>query len=249
MADLRRELELLKVEFPATPELRARVEERLAAGPPPARAGVPRLRSMPRGLRVALVAMLVLLIAAGTVLAASRAVREFFGLSGATVERTTLEPPRVERQALGLGRRVSLGEARRAVEFPVVVPASLGDPDAVYVLGEEVSLAYEPRAGLREAEQLGLGLLVTQVRGGSPAIGKLAPAATRVQVARVGPYRAIWIEGAPHFFAYRGPDGAFREGSLRSAGNVLLVEREGLIVRLEGELTRRQAIAIASSLR
>jgi hypothetical protein len=251
MADLVRELSLLAVDWPATPPLRTAVEGRLAHevpdGAAPRRA--PRLRALPRGLRVALIAALVLLLAAGTVLAASRAAREFFGLQGATVERTTKAPPSLEPQTLGLGRRVSLREARRGAPFPVFLPSSLGDPDAAYVLGEEVSLAYQPRDGLPEARQLGLGLLITQVGGDAPVIGKLAPAATRVQQLRVGAFRAIWIEGAPHFFGYRDPDGSFRRGSLRAAGNVLLVERGEVLVRLEGELSRARAIAIAESLR
>jgi hypothetical protein len=259
MPDLRRELEWLAAEFPATPDLRATVVDRIAADapasaasrPPRRRASgrPPRLGGLPRPLRVALIAALVLLLAAGTVLAASRAAREFFGLRGATVERTATPPPALDRHVLALGRRVSVAEARRAAPFPLLVPAALGEPDAAHVLGEEVSLAYEPRPGLPEARQLGLGLLVTEVPGTTVVIGKLAPPTTRVQPVRVGPYRGIWIEGAPHFFGYRDSDGRFREGTLRAAGNVLLLERGDVLVRLEGELTRDRAIAIARSLR
>jgi hypothetical protein len=239
MPDLRRELELMaaEVDWPATPVLDVRVD---MAAPAP--------RRVPRGLRLALVALLVLLLATATALAASRSVREFFGLAGVTVEPTALDPPELRPQPLSLGRRASLAEARRVV--PVVVPRALGQPDDVYVGAGEVSLAYGPRPGLPRARQLGFGLLVTEVRGSidAPALGKLLPAATRVQRLRVGPHAAIWIEGAPHFFAYRGPNGEFREGSLRAAGNVLLLQRGGLLVRLEGAFGRERAVEVAASL-
>lgn len=255
MADraLERELALLaaEVEFPATPELAARVEA--AVTTVPRRRRWPR--AVPRPLRVALIAVLVLLIAVATALAASRAVRELLGLSGATVERTTLEAPALTPQPLDLGRRVPLRAARRAAPFGVVVPAALGPPDAAYVRYRgsfaEVALSYRARPGLPRAPQLDLGLLVTELRGtvDRPMLGKLVPQATRVEELRVGGHRAIWIEGAPHYVGYRDADGDLRQATLRAAGNVLLVERRGVLVRLEGALMRERAVAIARSLR
>jgi hypothetical protein len=61
--------------------------------------------------------------------------------------------------------------------------------------------------------------------------------------------RAIWLEGAPHFFFYRSPDGAIMEDQLRLAQNVLLLERGPLLVRLEGAFSRQRAVALARSLR
>ena len=60
---------------------------------------------------------------------------------------------------------------------------------------------------------------------------------------------AIWIAGAPHFFFYRAPNGEFVDTTLRIAGNVLLLERGRLLVRLEGAFGRDRAIELARSLR
>jgi hypothetical protein len=205
------------------------------------------------------VAALLLLLLAGGVYAASpevrRAVRDLLGLRGATVERTETLPPAPPARDPDLGDRVSLAEARRAVSFAVLVPGGLGEPDAAYLRpearGGEVSLAYRPRPGLPRAEALDLGLLVTQFRGDlhPDYVGKIAPEATRVERLQAGRSRAIWIEGAPHFFFYRGPDGRMLQGSLRLAQNVLLVERGRLLVRLEGGFGRERALAVAASLR
>jgi hypothetical protein len=59
---------------------------------------------------------------------------------------------------------------------------------------------------------------------------------------------AIWIERVPHFFFYRHPAGQVIETELRLAQNVLLVERVDVLVRLEGTMSREQAIRIARSL-
>ena len=237
MPDLRRELELLAadVEFPATPYFGRVVAEPGAARRRPRRFVVGR---------PVLVALLLLLLAAATVFAAVPSVRhavlELFDLQGATVERRAVLPPPVA-PGPRLGRRVTLAEASRAVSFPVLVPARLRAPDAVYVHGPEVLLSYarEPR------------LLLSEFRGDLDPdyTGKIAAMSTRVERLRVGGWRAVWIAGAPHDFFYRDANGRQRFDTLRLAGNVLLVERGRLLVRLEGAFGMREAVTVAASLR
>lgn len=251
MSDLRRELELLvaEVEFPPTPPLASATRARLSR-----ERRRPLLVSAPRRRAFALAALVVLLMA-GTVFAAVPGVRhavlELFHLRGATVKRVTTLP-RAPLHDLELGRRTSLGQARAAVPFRVVVPARYGAPDAAYLHGAgEVSLAYAARGGLPRGELLPLGLLVSEFRGSRDPdyVGKIAGAATAVRRLTVGGRRAVWIAGAPHYFFYRAPDGAQRYETLRLAGNVLLLERDGVLVRLEGSFGLREARAIAASLR
>jgi len=64
-----------------------------------------------------------------------------------------------------------------------------------------------------------------------------------------GELSLAWIEGAPHLFFYRDPQGLPRDHSLRLAANVLLVERGRLLVRLEGGFDREKAVELARSLR
>jgi hypothetical protein len=61
--------------------------------------------------------------------------------------------------------------------------------------------------------------------------------------------RGFWLEGAPHQFFYRDPDGSVRPDTLRLAGNTLLWEQGGVTLRLEADLTRDQALRLASTFR
>ena len=214
----------------------------------------------PAGLRRALaLALVALLVLAGGVLAAVPSVRdavlEFFGLQGATVERREQLPAAPEPRPLQLGERMTLDDASQALGFTPLVPADPGRPDSVFVRrdipGGELSLAYRPRPGLPEAASTGLGLLVSEFRGDlvPEYVGKLAPEATRIERLRLGGERAIWIEGTPHFFFYRRPDGLSSERTLRLAANVLLLERGDTLVRLEGGVGLERALEIARSLR
>jgi hypothetical protein len=267
MPDLERTLTRLgrELEYPPTPDLATAVAGRLRAGEaaPPAeeRPHVRRRLVLPRGgLRRALVlALVATLLLAGTVVAAVPSVRdavlEFFGLQGATVERTaTLPAPPAERP-LDLGRRSSLAAAADRLAFVPLVPADPGEPDAVYTSGAarggELALAYRPGPGLPRASTTRLGLLVTEFRGDfhPDFVGKLAGPGTRVERLRVDGRPAIWIEGAQHFFFYRDEHGNIVERGLRLAENVLLVEHGSVLVRLEGAFDRRRAIAVARSLR
>jgi len=248
-----------ELDYPPTPDLATAVRSRLrGVEPEPAKPTRPRL--VPAlGLRRALVlALVALLLLAGTVFAASPGVRdavlEFFGLQGATVERVETLPTPPAGQRLDLGRRTTLEQAPDRLAFEPLVPTELGDPDSVYVReppsGGELSLAYRPRPGLPRARTTPYGLLVSEFRGDihPDLVGKLAGPGTRIERLRIDGRPAIWIEGAPHFFFYRDPDGNVVEGELRLAQNVLLLERGRLLVRFEGAFGRERAIAIARSL-
>jgi hypothetical protein len=240
-----------ELDWPATPDLASSVAPRLRASPP--RRSFVRPTGFRRSLAIAVVGLLVL---AGGVVAAVPSVRdsvlEFFGLQGATIERREVLPPIPDLRPLVLGDRTTLDSARDSLEFEPLVPGAAGRPDAVYVNGRRaISLAYRPRAGMPESRGTGLGLLVTEFRGDVPPeyIGKIAQEATVIEQLRVDGERGIWMEGAPHVFFYRRPDGTFADESLRIAGNVLLLERGRLLIRLEGAFGRARALELARSLR
>jgi hypothetical protein len=250
MPELERMLATLgdELDWPPTPDLAPGVMERLAE---PA----PRRRRLPLARRTLALAFAALLLLAGAAYAAfpgvRDAVRDVFGLQGATVERRDRLPAgRPPIQPLRLGARTTLTEAR--VGFTPLVPDALGEPDGVFVRstvpGGELSLTYAPRPGLPRARATRLGLLVTEFRGDlSPDyLRKVVGPAT--EVSRLG-QRGLWIEGAPHYFFYRAPDGSYPESNLRIAQNVLLLERGRLLIRLEGAFDRERAIEIAHSLR
>lgn len=64
------------------------------------------------------------------------------------------------------------------------------------------------------------------------------------------PRAGYWIDGEPHlFFSYRDERGQLRQDRSRLAGNVLLWERGDLTLRIEGNLTKVEALRIAESVR
>jgi hypothetical protein len=235
------------VAFPETPELAAAVAGRLAEPAP--RRSVPRRRT----LAVVLVALAVGVGAAMAVPAARTAILDFFGLRGATVTlvETLPEVSAPSVTALELGRPVRLGE----VSWPVVlVPADPGPPAAVYlsdaVPGGRLTLVWKPGPGLPRSQETDVGLLVTELRGEIPRpyVQKFVQGGTLVRRLRPGGKRAIWLEGGPHVVVFQSEEGSFVEDVSRLAGNTLLVEQDGLLVRIEGEIGLERALEIARSL-
>ena len=153
----------------------------------------------------------------------------------------------------GLGARLDLEAARSIASFPFLVPAELGQPDEVYISsaipGGEVTLLYGPRAGYPESG-FRVGLLVSQTPGQAlvEVYEKGVAPGTTVRSVSVAGQPGTWISGAPHSFSYRSPSGESRVERARLASNVLLFERQGLIVRIEGAISLEKALQVASSL-
>ncbi len=254
MTELERRLTQLgqELDWPPAPDLASGLRERLAR-PVPARRRPAVFR---RSLAIALAALLVL---AGGVVAAVPAARdavlEFFGHQGATVERRERLAREPAPRPPDVGEPTTLENARDSLGFEPLVPDVGVSPEGVFVdesvAGGRLSLTYRPRPGLPEARSTGVGLLVDEFRGdlAPEYVGKITGQATRLRHLMIEGERAIWLEGAPHFFFYRSPDGAIMEDQLRLARNVLLLQRGPLLVRLEGAFSRQRAVALARSLR
>src|SRR5215211_9315111 len=227
LADIERALTDLaaSLELPPTPDLAAAVSARLERAPAPARpAGRRRwawrwLGGLGGWRRLAVAGLAVLLLAAAVLVASPptrEAVARRLGLRGIGVRIGGPPPPTVTttpgtRLDLGLGERVRLEEARRRVDFPVLVPAAAGfdRPDAVFVdetvpAGGRVDLVYRARPGLPASSFTDAGLLITEFRGQpTPEFLKKVTVMGMVQEVTVGGQPGYWFSGEPHFFTYQ----------------------------------------------
>ena len=223
------------IAFPATPDLAA-AAERVAT----TRARPVRLRRRPLALAFAVA----LAVAAG-VLAFSPGARsaflEFFRLKGAAISRVE-SLPQVEPVALNLGERVSRAEAERRVGFEVLGLRG-EEPDAIFVRGNRlVSLVYGPLDEPR--------LLLSQHRAEvwDGFVKKAAGSGTTIEPVTVGGEPGYFVSGDPHFVMYL-EDGLIRDERASLAGNTLLWNRGELLLRLEADIARDEALELAESVR
>jgi hypothetical protein len=158
-------------------------------------------------------------------------------------------------ERLGLGGRSTLPDARAQITWKVLVPASLGDPDEVYVPysgppDREVTLVYAARPGIPTSGQTGVAVLITEARGSvnSQFFGKFIGPGTTIEEVTAGGHRGLWIAGQPHDFYFIDTTGNMRVETLRLATNTLMLDFDGTVIRIEGDLTKAQALQIAQSL-
>jgi hypothetical protein len=237
--------------FPEAPDVSGEVRRRLAAETPP------RFRPRRRSIAIALAVLAVAIGAAMAVPPARTAILEFFHLRGVTVERVETLPrvPPAAEQSLGLGWPVPLTSTGvPLVKLPEqLVPSALGPPDAAYVseepYGLRLTMVYEPGEGVPESRYSGVGILVSEFVGENATgfVEKMVDSGTEVEVLHVGGYPALWIQGGPHAVLFEGEGRVFEDHG-RLAGNTLLVERNDVLVRIEGEISRARAVEIAESL-
>jgi hypothetical protein len=160
-------------------------------------------------------------------------------------------------ERLGLGQLTTLSEAQSHLAWQITVPSSLGQPDEVYLqlppVGPaqgEVTLVYSTRPGIPVAGQTGVAVLVTEARGAvnSNFFGKMIGTEATIEPVTVSGHQGYWVAGSPHVFIFLDANGNFRDETMRLATNTLILDDGGTVVRIEGNLTKAQALEIATSL-
>jgi hypothetical protein len=234
MSEIETRLAELDVEWPPAPDVAARVRARVEA--------VPRRRRLRPAWAVAL-AILVLGGGVAAVPSARSAVLRWLGIEGVRIERVPSNPtPAPSSAPLDLGERTRLTAA-------MLVPAALGRPDAVYAVGERVSLLYRAGPGLPESEHSGAGALLTQFPGRTNAefIRKFAGPGTTIERVEVDGEPGFWLAGEAHGLLYEDPAGEIREAPSRLVGSTLVWRHGDRTLRLEADVPKSRALAIARS--
>jgi hypothetical protein len=159
---------------------------------------------------------------------------------------------------LGLGGRTTLANAQRQIAWHIAIPSTLGQPDEVYLQPPldspaqgEVTLVYATRPGIPVAGQTGVSLLVTEARGAVDQnfFGKMIdPGTTTLEAVTVAGHQGYWISGPLNEFFFTDANGNFRNETVRLAANTLILDYAGTVIRIEGNLTKVQALEIAASL-
>ena len=217
-----------EIAYPATPRFDVAFDRQ------PARA--PRWRPLALAF-VVLVAVLagVLALSPG----ARSAFLEIFHIRGATVELVETLPD-VPAQRIDFGERVSRKEAERRVGFELL---DLGEePDAIFVRPDGLaSVVYGHPAHPR--------LVLSQARGAlwNGFIKKTAGRGTIIDEVTVEGEPGLFVAGPDHFVMFLDENGLISDERTYLAGTVLLWNRGDRLLRLEGDLTRDEALKLAES--
>jgi hypothetical protein len=235
--------------FPPAPDLAAQVGAALRSRP----RRTPLAAARRRRRTLALVLAAALLVPAGAIAAVPSArdrVLDWLGLHGVSVKHVATTPRPGPSGGLDLGRPVTLRDA--PVRFTPLVPAALGAPAGVFAAGAppggRVSLTYRPRAGLPPVAP-GVGALVTEFRGSGTRqfIEKALGPRTTARRVIVDGAPGVYLSGEPHGFVFTEARGQIRMENLRLARDVLIWERDGLVLRLEADRSLRDLLRIARS--
>jgi hypothetical protein len=229
VSELERDLRALggAIAYPATPDLGATVSRALTS----------RRRWPWRTWATVAVALVALAI--GVTLAvppARTAVFRFFHIGAVHVRFVDRLPQVEEQKVVPPGERVSANQS----PFPLLRSPLLGPPDAVYTDGATLTQVFGKPGAAR------LFIMQIPYAGLSPEIVKKVATVSGTRTSFVTVAGAsepgLWIEGERHIVRFPG-------WPARLAGNTLVWVRDAATVRVEGSLSREQAVRIASSLR
>jgi hypothetical protein len=230
MAELETALRQLgsEVAFPPTPDLAPAIRGQLDR---------PRFRH--RRVAIALVSAVVVAIGAAFAVPQARtAILDWLGLRNVSVVRVEKLPAVPAHGNLDLGQRVTLDAAKRRAPW-LLVPD--GTPDSVWVNeslpGGKVSLLWGTPSNIR--------LLLTEFTGRT-YVEKVIQGDTQVERVKIGS-AGVWFQG-PHVVMFQDRDGRFRESHARLARNTLVWQMGDVTLRLEGGLTRDEALRIARTI-
>lgn len=248
---LERELTALgpSLDWPETPNVTASVMARIAVVEPrPA----PR-RRLALGLAVALAAILAVL----AVPPARSAIFDWLGIGGAQIVQVDELPsvPAVPNLDL-LGQVVSLDEAQARAGFAFAGPPD-GEPDP-----DEIRVVRRSRVSYVWRDSDGIRLLITQFPGAAAdprllkkvvvkkaVVKKVVGGGTTTEQFEIDGDPAVWLRGGPHVVYVLAPGGYVREDTGWLAGNTLLVDRDGITIRIEGALRRKDAVELVRAMR
>jgi hypothetical protein len=224
MTELERDLRALAalVDLPAERDLWPGVEARLASRP---------RRPWARPLVVALVAAALAIGVAFAVPQARSAILRLLGFEDVTIVRVQELPP-VGKGPAAVGRRVTLDEAKDLMPFHPLLP-DIGKPDAVYVDPTQALLTMIYGKG-------DVRLRVTEAVTGSAPFEKIVYLAQHVERVQVNGGPGYWVAGA-HVIS-----GLFGEPQLSTSA--LIWKQLPITARIEGKLTKEQALRIARSM-
>lgn len=214
-----------QVELPPERDLAPSVRARIGA------VGRPRPGRLVLAFALAVVAVTV----AFAVPPARSAILRWLGIGTARIEFVDRLADVRTRRPLDLGARTSLAATRARVPYRVLTSRLLGPADEVRVRGDQVAFVY------------GRKLVVLQSLG-TFFVKEVGPG-TRVEQFRLGYEPAVWVTGGPHLFGYAPVGGDPRPIEFYLVGNALIWQRGAVTLRLEGRLSRAEAVRIARSFR
>jgi len=235
MTSLEQQLQAVgrELDYPAEPDLARAVVARLEGRRPFA---------WRRAAALAFAALLVAVVAALAVPQARTSLLRFFHIRGATIERVDTLPPAEERdQARGLGPAFTRAEAERRLGLRLALPPLDGEPRVHVLEGVLATVILRPH---------GRPVLLSEYEAARyDLLKKSASGKAVIEFVRVNGSDGLWLEGPPHTLTYFARSGEFRQRTVRIHGNVLLWTRGGLTLRLEGRLTKAQALRLAKRIR
>ena len=242
LRELGRELDVPPAASPAA-AVRQRLEGPAVRRPHPAPRGTGILRRWRPAWRAALIVVAVLAVLLAATPQGRAVVAHVLRFAGVELQQEPGPAPSPRSGASLPGeRRMSLAEARQHVSFPILVPAALGRPSEVVVSdgGRVASLIYRRTPyGLVRMDEFAGHL--------DPVFFQKFIHVGDVTVVRVNGRKGMWVKG-PHVLMYVTRDGTPAVASARlTTGNTLIWGNRQVALRLEGNLSKTEALAIAGS--
>jgi len=160
---------------------------------------------------------------------------------------------------LDLGAPTSAADATARTGLPTPLPPTLGPPAGIYVVtppeSGQIVVIYAPSATLPASPVAGVGALVSTFPGEIEAglFGKVGSAGTTVDAFAFTTdsgttVDAIWLAGEPHRYVFIDATNQPVFDTLRLATSTLLWQVGDVTYRLEADISREAAVAIAQSI-
>src|SRR6266550_7235103 len=234
------------------PAVRARIADRRAQ-PWWSRLGLDRRAFAPTAATLAVILVAVFLLTPSFADALGHLLN-IPGLQIYKVPQTPTARPNASAPTFAGQRVATAAEASRIAGFAVQMPTALGEPSAIYVetAPVRVTIVYASVKGIPLSPQAGVSAIVVEFKGrlDAPILGKATgPGTTLDAVPLSTGTAAYWLAGQPHQFFYFDSAGNLQPDTLRLAGNTRLWDAGGITYRLEAQVTRDEAVRIASSFR